>query len=204
MDSALHGMGRKLWNQEDTAMRNKVQVGMGASQPWDRLRLEPKGGRTVQKAGKRSQEKWRKPTHRQFCRRTATTITQALLSSHHYHFRCLKVKVTQLPSHLITRPARADSGSAEPGVDLALPRAFLFTPRSTPRVCAAQVGRPVLGEAPGARCVGAGCLLPAAPRLGGARTYLCSARTDGLSAGSSCLGDLRACWWRRSLELDRR
>ena len=96
LDSALHGMGRKLWNQEDTAMRNKVQVGMGASQPWDRLRLEPKGGRTVQKAGKRSQEKWRKPTHRQFCRRTATTITQALLSSHHYHFRCLKVKVTQL------------------------------------------------------------------------------------------------------------
>ena len=108
------------------------------------------------------------------------------------------------PSHLITRPARADSGRAEPGVDLALPRAFLFTPRSTPRVCAVQVGRPVLGEAPGARCVGAGCLLPAAPRLGGSRTYLCSARTDGLSAGSSCLGDLRACWWRRSLELDRR
>ena len=64
MDSALHGMGRKLWNQEDAAMRTKVQVGMGASQPWNRLRLEPKGGRTVQKAGKRSQEKWRKPTHR--------------------------------------------------------------------------------------------------------------------------------------------
>ena len=63
LDSALHGMGRKLWNQEDVVMRTKVQVGTGASQSWNRLRLAPKGGRRVQKAGKRSQEGWRKPTH---------------------------------------------------------------------------------------------------------------------------------------------
>lgn len=108
------------------------------------------------------------------------------------------------PSHFITLPARADSGRAEPGADLALPRAFLCTSYATPRVCAAQGGRPVPGEAPGALCVGAGCLLPAAPRRWGARTYLCSARTGGLSAGIPCLGGLRADWWRRSLAPGRR
>ena len=71
------------------------------------MRLEPKSGRTVHTAGKRSQEKWKKPTHRQFCRRTATAVTQALLSSHHCPFRCLKVKAKITQScHVSLRPHR--------------------------------------------------------------------------------------------------
>ena len=69
--------------------------------------MEPKSGRTVHTAGKRSQEKWKKPTHRQFCRRTATAVTQALLSSHHCPFRCLKVKAKITQScHVSLRPHR--------------------------------------------------------------------------------------------------
>lgn len=84
------------------------------------------------------------------------------------------------------------------GPSLASPRAFLCMSRATPRVCAALGGRSLTSKAPGVRCVGARCCLPAAFRLGGARTYLCSAGTGGLSAGSPCLGDPPAGWWRRS------
>lgn len=107
------------------------------------------------------------------------------------------------PGSFITPPARADSPSAQPGAAVASPRALLRTSRATPRVRAALGARPVAVEAPGALRRGAQGRRPGAPRRRGARTYLYSAGTGGLSAASSFLGNPRAGWWRRSLALSR-
>lgn len=102
-------------------------------------------------------------------------------------------------SHFITLLARADSGRSEPGPDLASPRSSPLHVRSHQEFARPGVssGRRVRAKRTGS-AAGVHRVFPGSSRLQGARVYLCSAGTGGLSAGCPCLGDLPEGSWRRS------